>query len=331
MYNEYKYQCRDESILLNPFKKVVVAPLMKFMPYKIPANTITIISNLFLYYALYLSFIHNGSPTNFLIISALIFSYVVGDHFDGMQARRTGTGSPLGEFCDHYLDIYNNGILLIIIFNLFNVTNSYVVTSAFFMSYICHSAIIFEQLKTKWLIFEKIGSLEGLFITLSILISSYFKPVRELFSTKLLLDLSIIEIVLLVTLILGLSTLVRVSIRVGKFSKKFITYVFLLGFISIYSIRYLSFNYLVILLTLYNSIYIGNLMKAHLIDSKERFSDFVVPLLILIDIIFFNGGATNFYFIAILYMIIYLAFITVTVGYPLREFWFWVNPSNKEV
>ena len=331
MYNEYKYQCRDESILLNPFKKVVVTPLMKFMPYKIPANTITIISNIFLYYALYLSFIHDGTPANFLIVSSLIFAYVVGDHFDGMQARRTGTGSPLGEFCDHYLDIFNNGIILIIIFNLFNVTNSYIVASAFFLSYLCHSAIIYEQLVTKWLIFENIGSLEGIFITLTILISSHFAPVREFFMWKVFSNLSIIEIVLLTSLILGTSTLVRVSIRVGKFSVKFLTYVLMLGFISIYAIKFLSFNYLVILLTLYNSIYIGNLMKAHLIDSKERFADFIVPALILMDLLFFKGSAAEFHFIAILYMIMYLSFITVTVAYPLREFWFWVNPSNKEV
>ncbi len=328
MFNEYKYQCKDDSVLLDPFKKYVVTPLMKFMPYRIPANTITIISNLFIYYALYLSFIHDGAPANFLIISFLIFTYVVGDHFDGMQARRTGTGSPLGEFCDHYLDIFNNGIVLIIVCNLFGITNLYIVVSAFFLSYLSHSAIIYEQFATKWLIFDKIGSLEGLFFTLGLLVASFFKPVNEALTSKIVSNLTLIEVILLTAFILGIGTLFTVSKRVGRFSIKFVIYVFLLALISIYSIKFLSFNYSVLLLTLYNGIYIGNLMKAHLIDSKERYADIVVPALILIHWVI-GGNAAEFYIYAVLYMILYLVFITITISYPLRQFWFWINPKKE--
>ena len=144
MIKEYKYQCKDYSIITPPFKKWVIEPVMKFFPWSMPANIITIVSNIFLYIATFTAFFLNFElRLNFIIIPVLIFLYAVGDHIDGAQAKRTGTSSALGEFCDHYLDAFNNGIILVILTVTFNVSNVYIIGSLLFTSYLAHSTVFY--------------------------------------------------------------------------------------------------------------------------------------------------------------------------------------------
>src|SRR5688572_31878006 len=121
----YQYRCKDYSLVTPLFKKWVITPLIKIVPWVIPANIITLISNGFVYLALYLSLnaelAGNYTP---LCISACLLLYLIGDHLDGMQAKRTGTGSALGEFCDHYLDAFNNGIIVYTMLVFFDVQQS---------------------------------------------------------------------------------------------------------------------------------------------------------------------------------------------------------------
>ena len=126
----YQYRCKDYSLVTPLFKKWVITPLIKIVPWAIPANIITLISNGFVYLGLYLSLnaevAGNYTP---LYISACLLLYLIGDHLDGMQAKRTGTGSALGEFCDHYLDAFNNGIVVYTMLFVFNFQQSIIVSA----------------------------------------------------------------------------------------------------------------------------------------------------------------------------------------------------------
>jgi ethanolaminephosphotransferase len=101
---------------------------MPLVSSSIPANFITLISNVFVYCSLALAVAYPEKPTwVFFCIAVMLLIYVVGDHMDGMQAKRTQTSSPLGEFCDHFLDAFNNGLVLILLFLLYDIPISLMV------------------------------------------------------------------------------------------------------------------------------------------------------------------------------------------------------------
>ncbi len=117
---QYVYRVRDYSILTPAFKQFILFPLAARFPRWIPANIITIISNLCIYATLGVSALLEPFPLlRFITLALLVFIYLTGDHLDGLQAKRTGTSSPLGEFVDHYMDAYNNIIYLLVDFSVF--------------------------------------------------------------------------------------------------------------------------------------------------------------------------------------------------------------------
>ena len=77
------------------------------------ANYITLLSTSFVICLLVLVFwLPSISPTLAAgLFALLLHNYLVGDHLDGMQAKKTQTSSALGEFLDHYLDVYNGAIV----------------------------------------------------------------------------------------------------------------------------------------------------------------------------------------------------------------------------
>jgi ethanolaminephosphotransferase len=214
MIPEYKYQVIDNSILTPVFKDRVVKPFIRFIPWWLPANIITVGSNIFMIGALLIALFEFSTITIRLISSAiLIMLYAIGDHLDGMQAKRTKTSSALGEFFDHFLDAFNTGILLLTVLTLFGITNPGVFAFVLLTSYLAHASMVFEQYKTGWLIFDKIGSLEALLFTFVLLLFSSIPSVFGLLTSTLFLNLKVIEILVLSTAIGSLSTLFKTLIR----------------------------------------------------------------------------------------------------------------------
>ena len=88
MIPEYQYRVHDNSIITPYFKKLIVAPLFRFMPWGIPANIITIVSNLFMYVALILALTeYPGRTLRFVLIPLLVLGYAIGDR---SEERRVG-------------------------------------------------------------------------------------------------------------------------------------------------------------------------------------------------------------------------------------------------
>ena len=121
----YSYSAEDKSLLTPVLYKYFVFPLVRILPESIPANIITIFSNSFVvlsFVAAYLNYIHD--TYRFLwLIPIFCWTYIVGDYSDGVQARRTKTGSPLGEYFDHFLDSFVTGLLTGTLMLCFRVTN----------------------------------------------------------------------------------------------------------------------------------------------------------------------------------------------------------------
>lgn len=321
----YAYRCHDYSLLTPTFKKWLVAPLLTFMPWVVPANLITIASNLFVYLGFFVS-LYFHSPSSRLAIGACLLIYLIGDHLDGMQAKRTGTGSALGEFCDHYLDAFNNGIILFTAFMVFGVNHPVLVAVVLGTSYLAHMSVFYEQFKTGWLTFEKLGSLEGVLLIAIVVGLSAIEPIYQGFTTVLFYDIKVIELVLASSAIGGIATFITTLKRTPE--KGIEVWLFTIGLILATALapRVFSAIEIFVLITLYASLYVGLTMRGHLVDGIERSPDLVVPAaLLFLQFIDLNNVRYAFWLLAI-YLFVRICVLVVQTFSVLKVFWVWSNP-----
>jgi phosphatidylglycerophosphate synthase len=263
----------------------------------------------------------------FLVVTSLILSYVIGDHLDGMQAKRTGTSSALGEFFDHFLDVFNNGILVMIVCSLMNVS-PWIIIVCLTVSYIAHSAIFFEQLKTGWLIFERFGALEAVILILFIIVSLYFVPVQRFLLYPVFRQVTYFELFMLVSAAIAVITWIKTLLRMKVVNAKYIS--FFIAMIVIMAVLIPVGNSVTAfaVITLFSIVYIGNNQRSHLTGITEKWPDFIVPVILAIS--FYTGlyfeSVTNFAIIYLAIRVLRIAYTTISI---LRQYWVWRNPEIK--
>ena len=324
---EYSYRCHDFSLLTPTFKKWFVAPLLPLVPWVVPANIITIISNLFVYLGFFIAYNYH-SPFSRLIIATCMLIYLVGDHLDGMQAKKTGTGSALGEFCDHYLDAFNNGIILFTAFLVFDISDPILVSVTLAASYLAHTAVFYEQFKTGWLTFEKLGSLEAVLLISVVIGLAAISRVYLFLTTETFSSYGIIELVFGLSAIGAASTFVTTVVRTPDKKKQL--WLFVIGLIVL---TFLAFNTLssfqsFVLITLYSSLYVGLVMKAHLVDGIEQLPDFVIPATLLIMQFISPADFSLAFLILSVYLGGRISVLVFQSFAALKIYWVWSNPRT---
>ncbi|MEQ8925508.1 MAG: CDP-alcohol phosphatidyltransferase family protein [Fulvivirga sp.] len=323
----YAYQCKDYSLLTPLFKKIFVEPVIGFIPWAIPANIITLISNSFFYVALYFSFdISLLGNATYYVIALLLLLYLIGDHLDGAQAKRTKTGSALGEFCDHYLDAFNNGILMLILFNLFAVTNPYLVALVLVTSYCAHVIVFYEQFKTGWLIFEKMGSLEGVILAIFIILGASISAVYNFYVSPILFGYSAMEILLVAISIGAVGTFVKTILRTPNVRYSIWMYVVIVSLIAYLGNYIFSVAELTTVITLYSSLYLGKIMQGHLIDGIERSPGLFTPLFLIIILGVPSLYEGNTLTVLIIYLVVSILLLIYRTFQSLGNYWVWTNP-----
>jgi len=326
MIPEYHYRIRDDSLITPGFKKWVVAPLFRFVPYWIPANIITIFSNLLMYLALYLAMAeYPGRTVRFVLIALLTLGYAIGDHFDGMQAKRTKTSSALGELCDHYLDIFNNGILIYIFCLSFHIINPALIAFFLLAGYIPHAIIFYEQFSTKWLRFEKIGSLEAVLMLSAIVMVTAIEPVYQLMMTPLVGGFTVAEILFVLSSSGAFITLVQVVRRAKVTDVGFWMFCIFVIAVACMATTFLPPIAIFYVITAYSGLYIGNLQRGHLADGKKRFPDIILPLLMTVAFLFVPLRHPAFLWGIYLYLAGHTLWIAGNAFRILRGFWVWKN------
>lgn len=329
MIPEYNYRVKDFSIITPGFRDYVVQPLMRFVPWRLPANIITIISNSMMFLALIIALFGAGSITNYCLIALFIFVYAIGDHIDGMQAKRTKTSSALGELFDHFLDSFNTGILLMILFAVFHINNVNIIVFILSINYLAHATVFFEQYKTGWLYFEKIGSLEVVVFTSLIILLNCIPVINKLLLYSPGLNITLVEWLFLASAIGTFITFIKTAYRARIVELRFYIFIIFLVFISLILAKSTSWLTLCIIITLYCAYYIGSLMRGHLVDGKSYFPDFVIPAILLIT--FFTHMLEDPVTLKTLMIlqvagIIYIFYISVN---SLHKYWVWKNPCIK--
>jgi len=324
---EYHYQVHDNSILTPGFKKWIAAPLFRFIPWWIPANIITIFSNMLMYAALYMALTEcpGDRSIRVVLIALLILGFNIGDHFDGMQAKRTGTSSALGELCDHYLDIFNNGILVYIFCLVFHINSPILIAIFLTASYLPHAATFYEQFSTKWLHFEKIGSMEALLLLPACIIVSAYEPVYRFALMSPLCGFTIAEILLILSSPGTFITFAQIIRRAKVTDAKFWTFCVLLTAVACMAMTFLPATAIFYVITTYSGLYIGNLQRGHLADSKKRIPDLVVPIFMAAAFIFEPLRHPVFLWGLYIYLACHTLWIVGNAFWLLRGFWVWKN------
>ncbi len=108
------YEFTDASVARPWITRVWFQRLFPLLPRWMAANVITLLSTgLLLAVLAGAQHVDRLGATAFALLQLVgIQLYVAGDHLDGMQAKATGTMSPLGDFLDHHCDYWAGCILV---------------------------------------------------------------------------------------------------------------------------------------------------------------------------------------------------------------------------
>jgi len=331
----YRYNCVNKSILEPVVIKYYASHFFKWIPRKLTANWITLISCGLMWLLLFLAHQagHFSTATLTLAFVFIIHFYMLGDILDGMQAKHTGTSSPLGEFLDHYLDIYNSAICLAGFYVLVQLDNPGIYYFMLWLSYAAFAATMVEEKERGQLYFGPIGSFEGLILILIFFLSWLIPTVQTFWKTPAWQDYPAYWLIIIMGL-MGFAGTVRDAIkRIGYSPRQFI--VFCVGslFLSLALMKTpASLWEGWFLLAFYSGDYTGRVMESYHLKQKHPYPDYFLTgaaFFLFADSLLHILSATeclNLIHILTLYMAIACLWNLIKTLKSLWHHWLWVNP-----
>ena len=334
--SNYTYASDDLSILDCSIIVPLARKLVNKFPLWLPANIITIVSNslVLLASAIALSARRTNWPI-WILIPICFLVYLIGDTSDGLQARRTKTGSPLGEFCDHFLDSFVTAELMFCVFTAFGIRNLAFVGACLYVSYITQMAAFWEKYVTGHLHFGKFGSSESLIVMSLFATIGFIPPVHRFFTRPTPIAIpflngyhvNIVEIILVVSALFCIVSIILTFIRTKKVSLNFILYL-ILGIILTVAATFLergSFPIAFLTLTFYHVDYSAALLSAIIMKEKDPKPDFLLTAAMCIAL-FFNIHHPVLYTVFFLYIVVFVTARAAMFIYKNGKYWYWVNP-----
>lgn len=332
----YQYNCIDKSIVLPFYKKYYVSFFFRFVPAWLTANFITIISTGFVGGMLFVSLVYNdhGSPFHALIFAFCLHNYLLGDHLDGMQAKESGTSSPLGEFMDHYLDVYNGAIVLLTLSVFLGPLPKTAFLVLMVLNCIAFAATMVEELENRMLIFGFLGTLEGVLILITFYLSWLIPSIREMWNHELLPGYPAYWIVIIGLGVGYLYTTIDILFRLRRIPKPFAVFCCACAMLACLLVLHpVSQFWAWLLLILFSGDYIARVMQGYLLSGPHPYPDILSSILLFLVLL---GNVMNWVdtgVIQIFYLFLSAWFtgkVICSFGitfYKLRENWFWLNPK----
>ncbi len=329
--SEYSYSADDQSFLTPPLYKFFVDPFVKVLPRWLPANFITIIAFIFVIAAFSISIrgYYNGNYDYWFLIPLLLFGYLIGDCSDGKQARKTNTGSPLGEYFDHFLDSFVTGFLMGILLISFQVTNPFVITIGFFNLYLGQIATFWEHYHHKPMYFAKMSTSEGI---LAIGLSSWLMSFESLRTgaAYTLFGFTCGDLLIICIMMGSFVTVKHALVTTKTISTRLVFHlIFSLGITVFVAVFYHSdMLYIALLCTCYNVLFLASLLAATAQETEEGLPDLIIPLscigLYLLPQYTDTVQALQIIYLAIRIIIRFAAFFKVY-----KQYWYWINPTQN--
>jgi len=334
----YTYNCVDDSLLLPYFKKYYVSIYFRFIPAGFTANYITLISTGFIIFLVYLVRELHFLPTAAIagIFALCLHNYVVGDHLDGMQAKETKTSSPLGEFLDHYLDVYNGAVVFFTLSVFLKPISDEVFYLLLVVNCLAFAATMMEELERNQLYFGPIGTLEGLVLLIAFFLSWMVPPIRKLWQTELLWGYPAYWLVIIIFGAGLLFTIVDIIRRLGYIPGAFsifVVFLIVVSFCCYYGKQDRLVGWLIVLL--YCGDYVGRIMNSYFLSQKHKYPDLLAPIIAGALIVMIFTKLSNSFIFQWLnwFLFAYLTFRVVWIFsltiFQLRIHWFWWNPKHQ--
>lgn len=118
---QYKYNGIDNSLCARLFLNSYWEWVVSKVPTWVAPNVLTLSGLIFITIGMVLSiwyaptYVEPVPQGTILLYAVLVFLYQTADNIDGKQARRTKTGSPLGELFDHGVDAIVMGFTMMMV------------------------------------------------------------------------------------------------------------------------------------------------------------------------------------------------------------------------
>lgn len=325
----YSYSAEDKSLLTPLFYKYFVFPLVRILPESVPANIITICSNSFILvsFALaYVNYLHDAYRLLWLI-PIFSWTYIVGDYSDGVQARRTKTGSPLGEYFDHFLDSFVTGLLTGTLMLCFRVTNPFLLFFVYQFLYVGQIGTFWGRFKNGVMQFSTFSTSEGVMTIAVMTALASFKTIRDYSVQPVVLGLSIIYIIMIAGFAAAFVTGIITILKTKKLTVRlFLHLVFsaFLGAVLVWQVQAPIFIQTMII-TFYNVVFIQSVLSATADKTKESLPDLLVPISCFLYFVFLEYsiviGTVQIAYLLIRIVIRFLIFFK-----KYRHCWYWKNP-----
>lgn len=343
--SKYSYSSTTESFLDAFMGQKIVKPIVNFLPYGLPANIITIISTSLVLFSFLIALqCQNDNYKLWFLIPVFVCIYLIGDCVDGEQARRTKTGSPLGEFLDHFLDTFVSGQLMISLLVVYNVNRPTLIYTVLCIGYITQSIAFWERYQTGHMFFGKFGSTESILTLTLILTLGGFEKIRNFAALKLseidffkthlsqklsfIYGFSIIEIVFIILVICAIGNIIWTIFRAKRISIRFFLFMLFMGFVTFEMIHINDMLdcFSLFIIALYAIGYVQSLLYAIVSKKKDPVPDFLFPTALLV-LYFMNVQIPNLSKILFVYVSVEVVIKAFIFIYKNRKYWVWKNPK----
>ena len=346
----YNYSAENLSILdvfvINPLAEKLVSKL----PFEVPANIITIISNSFVFLATVIAITARKTDWPiWILIPFCVIIYLIGDAADGIQARRTKTGSPLGEFCDHFLDTFVSAEIMLCIFMAYGERNLTIIAFMLYMSYMTQMSAFWEKYVTHKLHMSRFGASETLLILSLFATAGFIKPVNVFFNQPAgniipflsNIRLNLTEIALLLSAVGASISIIGTFIRTKKISFNFFLYMVLSAILSVAAVfvekdsslplPFLNSAFPVVFLTLtfFHVNYSAALLSAITMKEKDPIPDLLLTAAMCVTL-FLDVHHPVLYAVYFLYIVIWVAIRVSIFVKRNNKYCYSINPKPSD-
>ncbi len=177
---KYQYNCQNSSLLEPYYKKYIASPIHKIIPRSVSANLISILGQLCIVLAFCLTLEYKINLHLALIDSVLMQLYMLLDTLDGIQARTTGTSSPLGEYIDHSGDSFIGPLVTLLCSKLILPHHNLLALILAFISGLLFNILINEKSLTGRYMLPAVGDLESVTMCSILVVVSQLHVVKSL-------------------------------------------------------------------------------------------------------------------------------------------------------
>ena len=170
------YELEDRSLSERWLGNVFWDPIARRLPRGLHPNYITLVGFAFsLFNLFFVWLVLNGHRIGYLGASACFLAWFAADNVDGRHARRTGQASRLGEFLDHWFDLFTSlivtftAVMFLRLDGIWLMVLAGVITTGYFAS-------MWEQRHSGVFHIEEVGANEAVLVLVSLYVLLFFLP-----------------------------------------------------------------------------------------------------------------------------------------------------------